>query len=233
MRSAVLTTSRLSKVVRNRRKAMTSSTQTRWQIKGDYFENCSCDVQCPCEVAPEGPLKALPSQGHCDAIVALHVDEGSYGDVRLDGLSALFTAYAEGPMGNGNWKLAMYLDDRAGDAQREALQTILSGSVGGPMAAFAPLVGEVLGVKSVPIRYEIDGKRRSVSIPGIAEARVRAVDSMHPDGSEVWISVGHPFNPERLAVAVGEQGSTYTDHGFTWDNSGRAGHYAPIEWSGL
>jgi hypothetical protein len=135
-------------------------------------------------------------------------------------------------MGNGNWKLAMYLDDRADDAQRESLQTILSGSVGGPMAAFAPLVGEILGVKSVPIHYEINGKRRSVSIPGIAQMRVRAVDSMHADGSEVWISVGHPFNPDRLAVAVGEQGSTYSDHGFTWDNSGRAAHYAPIEWAG-
>jgi hypothetical protein len=176
-------------------------------------------------------LKAPPSQGHCDAIVAVHIDEGAYGEVRLDGLSALFTAYAEGPMGNGGWKLAMYLDDRADDAQREALQTILGGSAGGPMAAFAPLVGEVLGVKSAPIRYEIDGKRRSVSIPGIAQVGVRGIDSMHADGREVWISVGHPFNPERLAVAVGVEGSTYQDYGWTWDNSGRAGHYAPIEWS--
>ena len=211
---------------------MTSATDTRWHLEGDYFENCNCDVQCPCEVSPEGPLKASPTQGHCDAIIAVHVDQGAFGEIRLDGLNALVIAYAVGPMGNGNWQLALYLDERANIDQREALQTILSGAAGGPMAIFAPLVGSVVGVKSVPIRYEINGKRRSVTIPGIAHVGVRAVESMHPDGSEVWLSLGHPFNPDRVAAAVGVEQSTYKDHDWSWDNSGKAGHYAPIAWSG-
>lgn len=207
------------------------TTATAWHLRGDYFENCNCDVVCPCEVSPEGPLAASPSQGHCDAVVAFHIDEGRYGDVRIDGLNVLATLLTPGPMGQGNWKLAIYLDDRANDAQREALQTIFSGSAGGPMAAFAPLVGEVLGVKSVPIKYEIKDKHRSVSVPGIFDISVRGVTSLHPDGREVWINMGHPFAPERLAQAVGEQGSTYSDYGMRWDNSGKNGHYAPIEWS--
>jgi hypothetical protein len=207
-------------------------TATKWQLRGEYFENCNCDVLCPCEVAPEGPLVASPTQGHCDVGLAFHIDQGSYGDVSLAGLNVLLAGLAVGPMGNGNWKLAVYLDERANDAQREGLQSIFGGAAGGPMGAFAPLVGEVLGVKSVPITYTREGKRRSLTIPNIANLAISAVPSMHADGSEIWIAMGHPFNPQRLAVASGEQGSTYTDYGMTWDNSGKNGHYAPIDWSG-
>jgi hypothetical protein len=41
----------------------------------------------------------------------------------------------------------------------------------------------------------------------------------------------HPFAPQGVAVAVGEPGSTWTDYGLRWDNSGRNGHYAAINWS--
>jgi len=177
-------------------------------------------------------MAASPSQGHCDAILAFQVDEGAYGGVPLNGLNVVAVAYAPGPMGQGNWKLALYLDDKASDAQREALQTIFSGAVGGPMGAFAPLVGEVLGIKSVPINYVRDGKRRSVTVPNIFNTSIRAITSMHPDGREAWIDMGHPIAPNKLALAVGEQGSTYSDYGMKWDNSGKNGHYAPIEWSG-
>jgi hypothetical protein len=176
-------------------------------------------------------MTASPSQGHCDAIVAFHVDEGNRGDVSINGLNVLAALFAPGPMGQGNWKLALYLDDRASDAQRDALQAIFSGSEGGPMAAFAPLVGEMLGVKSVPIDYVITDKHRSVTVPGIFNTSIRSVTSMHPDGREVWVDMGHPFAPNKLAQAVGEAGSTYTDYGMHWDNSGKNGHYAPIDWS--
>jgi hypothetical protein len=33
-----------------------ASTQTRWQLAGDYFENCNCDVVCPCLFSPNAPL---------------------------------------------------------------------------------------------------------------------------------------------------------------------------------
>lgn len=47
---------------------------TRWSLQGEYFENCNCDFLCPCWFAPTGPLTALPTQGHCDAMLAMHVD---------------------------------------------------------------------------------------------------------------------------------------------------------------
>jgi hypothetical protein len=133
-------------------------------------------------------------------------------------------------MGDGNWTLAAYIDERADDAQTAALGAIFGGAEGGPMAAFAPLVGKHLGAKKVSIRYAIKGNARSVEIPGIMHMGVEPLPSMHSSG-EIWGAVGHPVAPDRLAFGVGSKGSTFTDHGMQWDNSGKNGHYAPINWS--
>jgi hypothetical protein len=99
-----------------------------------------------------------------------------------------------------------------------------------PRAAFAPLVGTNLGAKKVPVTYAIAGKSRSAEIPGILHMAVAPLPTMHPSG-EIWTAIGHPVAPDRLALAVGSQNSTFTDHGMRWDNSGKNGHYAPINWS--
>jgi len=98
------------------------------------------------------------------------------------------------------------------------------------MAQLAPLIARTLGVKKVSITYNIRGKTRSAEIPGILHMSVDPLPTAHPSG-EMWASVGHPVSPDKLALAVGASGSTYSDHGMRWDNSGRNGHYAPIRWS--
>jgi hypothetical protein len=208
------------------------SESTRWSLQGDYFENCSCDVLCPCEVSPLGPLMAEPTQGHCEVALAFHIDSGRFGDVPLDGLSLVAVGRTPGVMSQGNMKMGVYVDDRANPRQQEALQTIFSGGAGGPMAAFAPLISEMLGVKTVPISFRKDGKKRAVVIPNVMDMGVEAIPSMKPDGSEVWLGFGHPFAPDQLAIAVGKAGSTFSDYGMSWDNSGKNGHYARIDWSG-
>ena len=206
------------------------ATQTKWHLSGDYFENCNCDVVCPCLVSPAAPLTARPSQGACDVALVFHIDTGRYGRVPLDGLNVAVVAHTPGPMADGNWTLAAYVDERADDEQAAALGAIFGGAAGGPMAAFAPLVGTHLGAKRVAIRYAVAGNRRSVEIPGIMQMAVAPLPTMHPSG-EVWGATGHPVAPDRLAFAVGSAGSTFADHGMRWDNSGKNGHYAPISWS--
>lgn len=206
------------------------SAGVRWSLSGDYFENCNCDVVCPCLVSPKPPLTSKPSHGVCDVVLAFHIDRGRYGDVSLDGLNVAVVAHTPSAMGDGNWTLGAYIDERADERQMAALGAIFGGGEGGPMAAFAPLVGTHLGARKAKISYTIEGKRRSVEIPGVMHMAVEPVGSMHP-GGEIWGALGHPVAPDRMAFAVGSAGSTFADHGMRWDNSGRNGHYAPIAWS--
>src|SRR5205809_335678 len=154
-----------------------SSTQTRWQIAGDYFENCNCDVVCPCLFSPNAPLTSKPTAGACEVAFSFHIDQGSYGGTTLDGLNVVLTARTPGAMADGNWSVALYLDERANEQQRQALEAIFSGSAGGPMGVFAPFFSTMLGAKTVPITYHIEGKRRSVEIPSILHGAVQPLPS--------------------------------------------------------
>jgi hypothetical protein len=203
---------------------------TGWQVSGDYFENCNCSVVCPCLISTAAPLTARPTEGECNVALAFHIERGNYGAVSLDGLNLVVAGHAPGPMADGNWTIAVYVDERANDQQAQALGAIFGGAEGGPMAAFAPLIATNLGVKKVPIHYRVNGKARSAEIPGIMNMAVEPLPSLHP-GGETWASAGHPVAPDRLALAVGRPGSTFADHGMRWDNSGKNGHYAPISWS--
>jgi hypothetical protein len=203
---------------------------TQWQLSGDYFENCNCSVVCPCLVSTKPPLTSQPTEGFCDVALAFHIDRGSYGSVTLDSLNLALIGHTPGPMADGNWTIAVYIDERASDQQAEALGAIFGGAEGGPMANFAPLIATNLGAKKVPINYQVSGKVRSAEIPGIMHMSVEPLPSLHA-GGETWASAGHPIAPDKLALAVGRAGSTFADHGMRWDNSGKNGHYAPISWS--
>jgi len=205
------------------------STQPRWQFSGEYFENCNCDVVCPCLFSPNPQLTSTPTQGACEVGFAFHIDRGRFGDTTLDGLNVGVMARTPGAMAAGNWSVGLYLDERADAPQRDALQAIFTGAAGGVMSNLAPLIGNVLGVKIVPISWNKDGKRRTLEIPGIAHLAVHAAPGL--GDAEIWASNAHPFAPEALALAVGDSGSTWEDYGMRWDNSGKNGHYAPVSWS--
>ena len=77
------------------------------------------------------------------------------GDVNLDGLSVAAWLHSPGELTGGGWRLALYIDERANEAQTAALTKIYGGEVGGHPAVLAGLVGELMGVKSVITSYSI------------------------------------------------------------------------------
>ena len=118
----------------------------QWHLSGDYFENCSCTVVCPCLVSKEAPLTSRPTEGVCNVPLAFHIESGSYGSVSLDGLNVALAIQTPGPMADGNWSVAAYIDERADDKQTEALGAIFTGAAGGHMAHFAPLICKAWGI---------------------------------------------------------------------------------------
>lgn len=205
------------------------ATTPRWTISGEYFENCNCDVVCPCEVSSRGPLNARPDQGFCDVLLVFHLEDGRFGETSLAGLNVLLAIHTPGVMSEGGWTGAPYLDDRASAEQRQALGAIFSGAAGGPLSALAPLITTHIAPKVVSIAYERDGKRRRARIPGILDATIEAVPGANP-GETVVKRNAHPLFPETVQ-AYGVR-TTYADHDFRWDNTGKCADYASFRWSG-
>jgi hypothetical protein len=204
--------------------------QIPWHLSGDYFENCSCSIMCPCLVSAAAPLTSPPTEGFCNVPLLFHIDNGRYGQIALDNLNVAVMLHTPGVMAEGNWSIAAYIDQRADDVQSEALAAIFTGAAGGPMAVFTPLISANLGVRRVPIVFRIEGRTRSAEIPGILHMSVAPLPTLHPNG-EMWVNLGHPVSPDKMVMAVGASGNTFNDHGMRWDNSGKNGLYAPIRWS--
>jgi hypothetical protein len=138
-----------------------------FSVQGDYFETCSCDVSCPCIWLGQA------TQDACDVLLAWHVTEGQKDGVDLAGLNAVMAAHTPKQMTDGNWKVALYLDDRATPEQAEAMGAVFSGGAGGHLAALAPLIGEVAGVAPASISFDRNG--------GSLKATVGDVLSMESD----------------------------------------------------
>ena len=82
---------------------------TSWQLTGEWFDNCSCAVACPCTFAQP------PDNGFCESVLFWHVQCGRYGDVNLDGLSFVRVGRWEGDLWAGKAKGAagLFIDERA------------------------------------------------------------------------------------------------------------------------
>ena len=138
---------------------MATETTTKWRMNADYLQACNCDYGCPCE------FQAPPTQGDCDGLGAWRINHGNYGDVSLDGLGLGFGLHSPGPLHEGNITLALFVDEKANQQQRDALVTIASGAAGGlPFEIIASLVGNLLGPHFVPFDFNINGSNSSVKI---------------------------------------------------------------------
>ena len=151
----------------------------------------------------------------------------------LDGLSFIVLLFSPKAMAEGDMTVGLIVDERASDAQVEAIGAIASGATGGPMAALAPLVGRMAGVEKRPITFEIEGMKRSVSAGELVEQSCEGVPGAARPGEPIYIdNTCHPANP-KLALAKATR-SRFNAFGVEWsDSSGaRNGHFAPFAWAG-
>jgi hypothetical protein len=167
-----------------------------WALKGSYAETCSCELMCPCNLSFDHGA----TYDYCRATLAFSIREGEIEGTDVGGLNAAFIIDTPKVMTEGNWKLGVFIDDRATDEQADKLIKVFSGQLGGPMAALAPLVGEMLGVERVPIELVDAGVRHSVRI---GDAIDFEIEDIVPFGVETG-------EPARLTGIFHPVGSTLT-----------------------
>jgi hypothetical protein len=165
-----------------------------WNLKGTYFETCSCDLMCPCNMSFDHGA----TYDYCRVTLVFNITEGEIEGTDVAGLKVAVIADTPKVMTEGNWKLGMFVDENASDEQMEKLAGVLSGQMGGPMAGLAPLVGEVLGVERAPIDVVEDGLTHRVKI---GDAIDFEIEDIVPFGIETGqpvrlVGVFHPVSSE-------------------------------------
>jgi hypothetical protein len=199
-----------------------------WQIKGQYYENCSCDFLCPCVPSQ---MQVKPTKGSCTFAMGFQIEQGRYGDTPLDGLGFIVVGFTPEEMAKGNWSVGLVIDERATDAQRDAITGIASGSAGGPMAALGGLVGKFLGAESAPIAFQRNGDSWGVRAGDGIRINGRGTKGLNAEASPMQLTnTGHPA-ADAFSLANASD-SHVAALGVLWDDaSGRNNaQYAPFSW---
>ena len=199
----------------------------RWRLKGELFLNCSCEVFCPCVVSLG---RAMPTEGSCRTWMAVAVDEGSYGEADLGGLNVGILGEIPGRMADGNWTVALYVDERASQAAFDGFAAILSGKAGGSTGLLGLLVSTVLGAERAPVEIVREGRRRSIRVGRKIEGEIEALEGAVP-GEPVTIANSRYWMGPDVVVARGLR-SRLRDYGRMWDFAGRSAEICAIDWSG-
>ena len=172
-----------------------------WMLKGRRLVNCSCDYGCPCE------FNGLPTQGYCEGLEAMEVEEGYFSDVRLDGLRFAGTYRWPGPVHEGKGSYQVVIDERITDPQRDALFAILSGEEQEPTTVFN-IYGATMETEYdpifAPIKFEWDMEARTgwVSVPDVLEARfepIRNPVTGEPHRARIVLPEGFEFREAEMA----------------------------------
>jgi hypothetical protein len=197
-----------------------------WKLDGTYFENCSCDVLCPCGASS----LALPAdKERCIFVFAYHVDDGEIEGVDVSDRTVLLVGDTPAQMTDGNWRVGLIVDDGASEEQTQLLGAVFGGQKGGPMELLAPLISDMLGLEQMPIEYADDGFKHRVKAGDGIDIEI---EDFVPEGfsepsrlTGVW----HPSNTT-LTVAQAKRAKIQV-FGMDLDQEGKNGHSAPFSWA--
>ena len=137
-----------------------------YHLEGRLLEVCNCRVLCPCWIGED------PDFGTCDTIVAWHFDKGKINGVDVSDRTIALIAHVPGNILEGNWRAAVYLDDRVTPQQEEAILSVYTGKLGGPVGDLVKLIGEVVSVEQVPITFDVQGGKGTITIGDVGYAEL-------------------------------------------------------------
>ena len=195
-----------------------------WSIEGTYFETCSCELMCPCNLSFDHGA----TYDYCRVTLVFTIRDGVIEGTDVTGRTLAVIADSPKVMTDGNWRVGIFVDDGASDEQTEKLTGVFGGQMGGPMAGLAPLIGEVLGVERAPIQVVEEGLRHSVRIGDAIDFEIedivpfgvetgepaRLTGIFHPVGSEV--TAAEAKRSSISAFGIEYEGKTGLSSAFSW-----------------
>ena len=195
-----------------------------WNLKGTFFETCSCELMCPCNMSFDHGA----TYDYCRVTLVFNITEGEIEGTDVGGLKVAAIADTPKVMTEGNWKLGMFIDEQSTDEQMEKLTAVFGGQKGGPMEGIAPFVGEMLGVERAAIEIVEDGLSHSVRIGSAIDFEiedivpfgietgepVRLTGMFHPVASEFNAAEAKRSNIDAFGISY--EGKTGISTEFSW-----------------
>ena len=181
-------------------------TSDEWLFKSETYDNCNCAVNCGCQFN-------LPStHGFCQSAFIGNIVEGHFNGTSIAGLNWAAIYKWPGEIADGNGVRLIVIDERADEAQRKALETIVSGEACEPLSnifsVFASTCTEFCETRFLPINLEadLDNRTATAEIPGILSSQGRPIMNEFND-EPFHIAIARPsgsFEFTYAEVGLGE-----------------------------
>lgn len=146
-----------------------------WHVRGTYFESCNCDAICPCRRI-DGVTGGRSTHGECLGVLSWLIEDGAADGIDLSGLPvAMAVRYSDDEPGSP-WTWVLYLEARATDEQRDALERIYTGRSGGDAQRHFPWAwkaSELVAVRPVAIDVDHTRRRQRLRIRDQVSVRIR------------------------------------------------------------
>jgi len=171
-----------------------------WRIRGSYFESCNCDPICPCRRI-NGIYGGRSTHGICLGVLSWVIEEGTAEGADLSGLAVVLALRYSDDEPGSPWTWVLYLDARASDEQREALEGIFTGRLAGDGETHFPWVwkpSELVAVRPVEIEADHTQRRQRLRIRDYINVRIR--DRYQGPETVTCVIPGHDRTGEELVA---------------------------------
>jgi len=198
-----------------------------WRIAGTYLEACNCDAICPCRTIG-GRKGGRSTYGVCLGSLCWQIKEGEAGKVGLAGMRAVLANRYDDDEPGSPWSFVLYIDERADERQREALERIFMGRLGGTPELQFPWVwkpSDLLGVRQVAI--ELDHMPGRGWFRAGSQVTVRVREPLADQESVTCVIPGHDRSGREVVAEL----LSVRDGSLEFELSGKCGYEATFEYS--
>jgi hypothetical protein len=179
----------------------------QWEFKSHTYDNCNCSVSCGCQ------FNEPTTHGNCCFAYVGTIVDGHFNGTPLRGLNWALLCIFPNEIAEGNGKRQIVIDVRAEDAQRNALETIISGEACEPLtnhfSVFGSLCTEFFETQYLPIELDLNLENRTakVNIPGALKSTASPIINEF-NGEPFHIAIARPAGSFEFSYGEIGRGTT-------------------------
>jgi hypothetical protein len=198
-----------------------------WHISGTYLEACNCEAICPCRRIG-GRQGGRSTYGVCLGSLSWQIEEGEAGGVDLAGMRAVLANRYDDDEPGSPWSFALYVDERGDQRQREALEAIFLGRLGGTPETQFPWVWKPSTLLAVrPVAIEIDHTPGRGWFRAGSQVSVRIREPLGAREPVTCVIPGHDRSGEEVIAEL----LSVSDGELEFELSGKCGYEATFDYA--